>query len=82
MSAPSCRLCHTLPGTLRTKQRETLCVCGFELQFHFLGHPHRFTGCTPSCPGFQERASVPASSQRAGAESPQQDLFGATVAPA
>lgn len=50
-----CALCATLPGTLRPKQRALLCVCGFALQFHTLGHPHGFSGGTPGCQGFQER---------------------------
>lgn len=55
-----CVLCTTLPGTLRPKQRTTRCLCGGELQFHTIGHPHGFAGFIPGCKGFQERPAPPA----------------------
>lgn len=51
----TCRLCLTFPGALTPRQRDSLCACGFQLQYHTLGHPHGFTGGTPACLGFRER---------------------------
>jgi hypothetical protein len=48
-----CTLCQTLPATYTQKDLQTLCRCGFELQYHTLAHPHGFTGGTPGCSGFQ-----------------------------
>ena len=39
----------------------TLCLCGFELRYHTLGHPHGFANVTPSCAGFQTRQAAVAS---------------------
>ena len=57
MPAP-CSLGATPPGTFRKAQLATLCACGFERRYHTLGHPHGFTGPTPSCHGFQDRHTV------------------------